>query len=74
MLKGFIEQSQFLVITHNQQTIAAADVVYGVTMEEKGVSRTVSLKFVDGRPQKIDSPDAAGSVPGNKEVPVPASF
>ena len=72
MLKGFIEQSQFLVITHNQQTIAAADVVYGVTMEEKGVSRTVSLKFVDGRPQKIDSPDAAVPGPGKQEVSAPS--
>lgn len=72
MLKGFIEQSQFLVITHSQQTIASANVIYGVTMEEKGVSRTVSLKFVDGHPQKIESSDTAG--PDEQEASVSGSI
>lgn len=45
ILKGFLEQSQFVVITHSRQTIAAANVIYGVTMPERGVSRIVSMKF-----------------------------
>ncbi len=45
MLEGFLGQSQFITITHNQQTIAAASVIYGVTMEETGVSKIVSMKF-----------------------------
>ena len=45
MLKGFLTQSQFIMITHNQQTIATADVIYGATMQESGVSRIVSMKF-----------------------------
>ncbi len=45
ILKGFLEYSQFVVITHSRQTIAAADVIYGVTMPERGVSRVVSMKF-----------------------------
>ena len=51
ILQGFLDRSQFLIITHNQQTIAAADTLYGVTMEEKGCSKVVSMKFVSGRPQ-----------------------
>ena len=45
ILQGFLDQSQFVVITHNRQTIAAADVLYGVTMPERGVSDVVSMKF-----------------------------
>lgn len=44
-LRGFLSQSQFIIITHNQHTIAGSDIVYGVTMPEKGVSRIVSLKL-----------------------------
>ncbi len=44
-LKDFLVHSQFLIITHNQHTIAGSDIVYGVTMPEKGVSRTLSMKF-----------------------------
>ena len=44
-LKEFLVHSQFIVITHSKRTIAAADVLYGVTMQERGVSRIVSVKF-----------------------------
>ena len=45
VLQGFLDQSQFMVITHNRRTIAAADVLYGITMPEKGISKVVSMKF-----------------------------
>ncbi len=45
LLKQFVDSSQFIIITHNKSTIAAADAIYGVTMQERGVSRTLSMKF-----------------------------
>jgi chromosome segregation protein len=45
LLKQFVKESQFIIITHNKSTIAAADAIYGVTMQERGVSKTLSMKF-----------------------------
>lgn len=46
-LQEFLDQSQFLIITHNQHTIAGSDLVYGVSQQEKGVSRVISMKLSD---------------------------
>ncbi len=45
MLKEFSTNSQFIVITHNKRTVAGADVLYGVTMEESGVSKLVAIRL-----------------------------
>jgi chromosome segregation protein len=45
VLQRFLAHSQFIVITHNKRTIGMADVLYGVTMEEHGISKIVSVKF-----------------------------
>lgn len=46
-LKEFLDRSQFLIITHNQHTIAGSDLVYGVSQQEKGVSRIISMRLAD---------------------------
>jgi chromosome segregation protein len=45
MLKKFNDKTQFIVITHNKKTMEIADYLYGVTMQEPGISKIVSVKF-----------------------------
>ncbi len=45
VLKQFLEHCQFVIITHNKRTMAIADVLYGVSMQEKGVSKILSMEF-----------------------------
>ncbi len=45
MVQEFTNESQFIIITHSKQTMARANVLYGVTMQERGVSQLVSVKF-----------------------------
>ena len=45
MIKQFSENSQFIIVTHNKMTMSAVDVIYGVTMQEPGVSRLVPVDF-----------------------------
>ena len=48
-LKKFSSNTQFLVITHRKGTMEAADTVYGVTMEENGISQLLSMKLAPGK-------------------------
>ncbi|MBN1446388.1 MAG: chromosome segregation protein SMC [Bacteroidetes bacterium] len=45
IVRDFSENTQFIVVTHNKRTMAAADTLYGVTMEEEGVSKLVAVNF-----------------------------
>ena len=50
LLREFSEKTQFIVVTHNKKTMEVADCLYGVTMEEPGVSKLVSVQWNRGRP------------------------
>ena len=67
ILQRFIAHSQFIIITHNKRTIAMADVLYGITMQEHGVSKIVSVKF-----HKVDD-SAPTQAPLPLETPVAAA-
>jgi chromosome segregation protein len=45
MLSEYAQHTQFIIVTHNKLTMEAADLLYGVTMEEPGVSRLISLQL-----------------------------
>jgi chromosome segregation protein len=64
VLQRFLDHSQFIIITHNKRTIGMSDVLYGVTMEEHGVSKIVSVKFHKSQTQEVPSPN-----PGKPLVP-----
>jgi chromosome segregation protein len=77
VLQRFLVHSQFIIITHNKRTIGMADVLYGVTMQEQGVSRIVSVKFHKAEEQATDRKavplDAAAPENDTAGVPAPSS-
>ena len=50
LLRHFSRQTQFILVTHNKRTMAASDMLYGVTQEIKGISRIASVKLEDVNP------------------------
>jgi chromosome segregation protein len=65
MLRRFSDRTQFVVITHNKQSMEAANCLYGVTMQELGVSKLVSVRFGE---QNAETP-----APMSTEVAEPAA-
>jgi chromosome segregation protein len=47
VLRDFLDQSHFIIVTHSKKTMATADVIYGITMQESGISKRVSVRFED---------------------------
>ena len=47
VVRQFIDRCQFIIITHNKITMAIADILFGVSMQERGVSKLLSIEFTD---------------------------
>jgi chromosome segregation protein len=58
VLDAFIDQSQFIIVTHSKRTMERADVMYGVTMEEFGVSKPVGMRLTS-EADKSEGPKSA---------------
>ncbi|MBU1808260.1 MAG: chromosome segregation protein SMC [Candidatus Omnitrophica bacterium] len=74
VLKEFIRMSQFIIITHNKRTMELADIIYGITMQERGVSKIVSVKFLDDRKKakEIEEPSLEPQTSGQVLQSLPA--
>jgi chromosome segregation protein len=62
VIKEFMKSTQFIVITHSKRTMSCSDALYGITMQESGVSKQVSVRFEDvgedGRIRSTPAPAA----------------
>ena len=54
LIKEFAHQTQFIIVTHNKRTMEAADMLYGVTMEQAGVSQLISVALKKSSGQSAD--------------------
>ncbi len=70
MLDRFIAQSQFIIVTHNKRTMSRADVIYGVTMQEFGVSKPIGVRMA---PQEEAVPQEQTLAPEAETIDVAES-
>jgi chromosome segregation protein len=71
VLREFLDRSQFIIVTHSKKTMATADVLYGITMQESGISKRVSVRFEDW---PDDAPPANGAAANGNSNGQSASF
>jgi len=68
VVKSFLGHSHFIVVTHHKQTMQECDVLYGITMQQSGVSKRVSVKFDQvGAEGRIDQ-EAVDAEPDESEA------
>jgi len=58
MVKDFSKDTQFIVVTHNRSTMSIADYIYGITTEEAGVSKVISMQLVEAQDVGIQTQPA----------------
>jgi chromosome segregation protein len=71
VLRDFLDLSQFIIITHSKKTMACADVLYGITMQESGISKRVAVRFEDWPEENTGESD--GEVHGKGRVNGPVA-
>jgi chromosome segregation protein len=72
VLRQFLDLSHFIVITHNKRTMRHADQLYGVTMQERGVSKRVQVRFDEVSSNGSISANASGDdVQADAEIEPP---
>ncbi len=63
-LREFAKNTQFIIVTHNKLTMRAADQLYGITMEEQGISKVVSVKFSNNDKEPLVAEKSESQVSG----------
>ena len=67
VIRSFLDQSHFIIITHQKRTMQAANQLYGITMQERGVSKRVSVQFDQVGPNGQISATPSSTVPAKRQ-------
>lgn len=70
VLQEFTKDSQFILVTHNKRTMTACNLLYGVTMQDNGVSKKVAVELGEGEEIRFISPAKKALEKKNEELPV----
>jgi chromosome segregation protein len=73
VLRDFLDRSQFIIITHSKRTMTVADVLYGITMQESGISKRVAVRFEDYREEPPTPETVNGAANGTSELHTPTA-
>jgi chromosome segregation protein len=71
VLREFLDRSHFIIVTHSKKTMATADVLYGITMQESGISKRVSVRFEDWPDDPAEAAEALANRNGAQEQQEP---
>jgi len=68
VLRTFLKTTQFIIVTHNRKTIGMGDSLYGVTMQEAGVSKIVSVKVARDSDEAFETTNSEEPAPQTEEA------